>query len=136
MDTCHYYCEARVLKNVSIIIQKFNDFLDIIISIIIGRFNAKREICEQRDLDGNGVHIDGLVVTDGEQLVPCRVELDGPDLVAVLLEGVDALLGTHLPHLQSLAWLLSSLSLGHIHQFTFTVPSLLPETKCSLFGQK
>ena len=96
----------------------------------------EKSVSKERDLDGNGVHIDGLVVTDGEQLVPCRVELDGPDLVAMLLEGVDALLVAHLPHLQSLAWLLSSLSLGYIHQFTFTVPSLLPETKCSLFGQK
>ena len=50
-------------------------------------------------LDRDGVHIDGLVVTDREQLLPRGVELDGPDLVAVLLEGVDALLGAHLPHL-------------------------------------
>ena len=69
----------------------------------------EKSVSEQWDLDGNGVHVDGLVVTDREQLVPCRVELDGPDLVTVLLEGVDTLLSAHLPHLQSLASLLELL---------------------------
>ena len=52
-------------------------------------------------IDTNRIHIDGLVVADGEQLLPGGVELDGPDLIAVLLEGVDTLLGAHLPYLQS-----------------------------------
>ena len=51
--------------------------------------------------DRNCVHIDRPVVTDGDKSVARVIQLDSPDLVLVLFEGVDTLSGADLPHLHT-----------------------------------
>ena len=51
--------------------------------------------------DRNCVHIDRPVVTDGDKSVAGVIQLDSPDLVLVLFEGVDTLPGVDLPDLDT-----------------------------------
>ena len=52
-------------------------------------------------LDRDGVHIDGPVVTDRDHSVACVIQLDSPDLVLVLTEGMNALASVDLPDLDT-----------------------------------